>query len=171
MSSKGDVLRFILIVAAFAVTACDGEAVRLKSGSGLDEARAAIVARNFGEASELASEAVRSDPDNPATHYELARASALQGNEGQALSELGLAIDKGLADAPRALADPAFDNLRDSRSFAALEERASPRREPVSEPARKADADEPEREPAVEISSTDGRETIRAGDVVINDDF
>ena len=165
--NKGDVLRFILIVMALAVTACDVGGVRPKSGTVLDEARAAIVARNFGEATELASEAVRGNPDDPAAHYELARAQVLQGNEGSALVELGLAIDKGLADALQALADPAFDNLRGNRSFAQLEERASPRREPT----RQAVADEPEREPSVEISSTDGHDTVRAGDVVISDDF
>ena len=160
-------LRYLLVLAAVAVTACDADNLRHKSGSSLDEARAAIVARNFGEAEELASEAVNSDPDNPAGHYELARAEALLGNEGKAVAELRLAIDKGLADAPRALADAAFDNIRSGSDFAELEERASPRRVPL----RQAEADEPAHEPAVQISADNGHETVRADDVVINDDF
>ena len=165
-SRGGTELRYLMVLAALAVGACNAKKDPQKVGSALDEARAAIVARNFGQAEELASEAVNADPDNPATHYELARAEALEGNEAKALAELRLAIDKGLANAPRALDDPAFDSIRTGQAFAELQERSAPRREPT----RQAEADGRRREPAVQISSDGGHETVRAGDVVINDD-
>ncbi|GAA4019341.1 hypothetical protein GCM10022280_18950 [Sphingomonas swuensis] len=135
----------------------------------MNEARAAIVARNFGEAVLRASEAVDADPHDPAAHYELARAEALQGNEGRALQALRTAVDKGLADPSRALADPAFDQLQGNPEFAALEERASPMRQAT----RSAQSQRPEQpdEPAVEIRENGGREVIRAGDVVIDTDL
>lgn len=160
-------MRFIILCGSLALAACDpGETPRVSS-SPLDDARAAIVARNFGQAVQFASDAVDEHPQDPAAHYQLARAEALQGNEGRALSALGLAIDRGLSDASRALLDPAFDSIRDRQAFVDLEERASPRRAPRRNAARDVEPEQ-DREPAVEIRSEGGREVVRAGDVVID---
>lgn len=129
--------------------------------------RSAIVARNFGDAARRAKELTETSPGDAEAWLLLARAEALSDNEGAALDALNRAVGAGLAEPSRALADPAFDAIRDDDRFAAIEERANPstlttRARPVASPAVKK-----REQPEVEISD----DYIRAGDVVIKGDL
>lgn len=123
--------------------------------------RAAIANHNFGDALTLARQAAQATPVDPKAQYELARAEALSGNQGNALDALTAAINAGLADPAAALADPAFDALRGTERFVALTEKAQPS-SLTSRATLKAKAGD-----GVEIGS-DG---VRAGDVTIGGKF
>jgi len=143
---------------------------------GLAGVRAAIVARNFGEAVDLAAAEVKAHPKDPAAHFEQARAEALAGNEGRALDALDHAIALGLPDAARALEDPAFAQISGSDRFAVLLDRASPVAgdAPARAPTRTVVAGSPRGRAGdgVSIRETAGGGThIQAGDVVLDTDF
>lgn len=138
---------------------------------GLGAVRAAIIARNFGEAVELAAAEVKSHSKDPAAHFEQARAEALAGNEGHALDALDQAITLGLPDAARALDDPAFAQISGSERFAALIDRASP---VAGSGGTAIVAGNPRARAGdgVILRDTPGGGThIQAGDVVLDTDF
>lgn len=128
----------------------------------LTATRAAIVARNYGDAVQQARAAVAATPHDARAQFELARADALLGNQGEALGALEQAVTNGLADPATALADPAFDRLRDQPRFAALRDRALPGSTagPVLQAGTGNDG--------VSISGPPGHETIHAGDVALD---
>lgn len=130
----------------------------------LNAARASIVARNYGDAVQSARAAVAASPHDPRAQFELARAEALLGNQGNALTALEQAVTDGLADPATALADPAFDTIRDQPRFAALHDRALP----GSGPGSVLNAGGARG--GVSISGPPGHETIHAGDVTLNGD-
>ena len=164
---------FFLLAVGGLLSACSDTRTTGASAASdpLDQARAEIVARNYGSAAELAREATKAEPANPAAYLELARAEVLRGNHSAGLSALRTAIEKGLPDAARALEDPAFDSIREDREFALLVERASPRSGHSATAARSNREPAPRDEPEVEISTRNGEDYIRAGDVVIDGDF
>jgi hypothetical protein len=131
--------------------------------SPLTRARAGIVAHNYGEAAKAAHDAITAAPHDPRAQLELARAEALQGNEGNALSALEQAVTDGLASPGTALADPAFDQIRDTPRFVALQSRALPGAGAGPEQSPQAGAGND----GVSISGEPGHEVIRAGDVSI----
>ena len=88
--------------------------------------RSAIVAGNYAEAVGIAQKLASSTPKDPSVQFELARAQALQGNQGRALDAIEAAVNSGLGNAAQALADPAFDGVRGNDRFVALLNRASP---------------------------------------------
>lgn len=158
----------------FATTGCDKLAPTADSApKGLAGVRAALVARNFSEAVELAAAEVKAHPKDPAAHFERARAEALAGNEGRALDALDQAVSLGLPDAARALEDPAFARIGGSDRFAALVERASPVSD--ADPDEGIVASEPRRrgsDQSVAIREKPGGGThIQAGDVTLDTDF
>ncbi|MES3055059.1 hypothetical protein O6V14_05395 [Sphingomonas faeni] len=152
-----------------ALAGCGGSSVSSdgtaenKTGPSLERARAAIVARNFGDAVRLAHEAVTAAPRDPAAQYELARAEALAGNEGNALNALESAVAGGLSDVEGKLRDPAFDRVRQNGRFAALNARARPGAYRTDENRIAADG--------VVIEQRNGEDYIRAGDVSIGGNF
>ncbi|WP_404478567.1 TPR end-of-group domain-containing protein [Novosphingobium sp. BL-52-GroH] len=144
--------------------------------AGLAGVRAAIVARNFGEAVDLAAAEVKAHPKDAAARFEQARAEALAGNEGRALDALDQAIALGLPDAPRALEDPAFAQISGSDRFAALLDRANPvAGDAAGSAARTAIVAGSPRGRAgdgVSLREKPGGGThIQAGDVVLDTDF
>ena len=126
--------------------------------------RSAIIARNFGDAARRAKELTERSPEDAEAWLLLARAEALSDNEGAALDALDKAVRAGLADTDRALGDPAFDAIRDSDRFAAIEERANP-----AAHARRTAAPAVKKHEQPEVEMTD--DYIRAGDVVIKGDL
>ena len=111
----------LLLLAACGSQPGNGSDAR-STGDPLAAIRAAIVARNYGDAVQLAQQAVTAHPGDAAAQYQLARAEALTGNQGKALDALDAAVRAGLADPATALADPAFDIIRGGERFAAIEE-------------------------------------------------
>lgn len=182
-------MRFIILpaLAALALAGCDGmsedrttgdeisQADQAKTGlSGpeqLNAVRAAIIARNFGEAATLARAAVTNNPEDPEVQLLLARAEALLGNSGNALHALERAVTAGIAKPAEAILDSAFDSLRNDSRFAAIEA--------LVQPAAKVDAPMPPKRqsapvserPEVEIGTRNGKDYIRAGDIVIDGNF
>lgn len=149
------------------VFAPDGDA----APAGLAGVRAAIVAHNFGEAVDLAAAEVKSHPEDPAAHFEQARAEALAGNEGRALDALDKAITFGLPDVYRALSDPAFARISGSARFAALVDRASPAASSGEGPARTPSHRAGQNEGVAVREKPGGGTHIQAGDVVLDTDF
>ncbi len=136
------------------------------TADGPSAVRAAIVARNYGQAADLARARVERTPHDAAARFELARAESLLGNDGAALDALDAAVRGGLVDVAGALADPAFERLRASDRFAAIEARALPGRRAVQRLTAGEGRD------AVSITTdADGREMIRAGDVTLDGNF
>jgi DNA-binding SARP family transcriptional activator len=129
--------------------------------------RSAIIARNFGDAARRAKELTERSPEDAEAWLLLARAEALSDNEGAALDALDRAVRAGLADADRVLGDPAFDAIRDSHRFAAIEERANPAAHARQTHRTAAPAVKKHEQPEVEMTD----DYIRAGDVVIKGDL
>lgn len=166
-----------------ALTGCDGVGKNNQSGSvdqptgstsssaeRMNAIRAALVARNFGEAATLARSLVNDAPGDPEAQLLLARAEALLGNIGNAVESLDRAVTAGLANPVEALADPAFSSMRNDSRFVALSARVQPApmaNAPALPKQRATTTDRPE----VEISTRDGEDYIRAGDVVIDGNF
>lgn len=154
---------------ALLLAGCSGAQVRdVPTGDTLAAVRSAIVARNFGDAANSARSLVARQPTDGATNFELARAEALLGNQGAALDALETAVTAGLANVPTALADPAFSSLRDNDRFVALADRANPgsATEPAGEHLAAGNGAD-----RVEITTRNGRNIVRAGDVELNTDF
>lgn len=140
--------------------------------AGLAGVRAAIVARNFGEAVELAVAEVKAHPNDPSSFFEQARAEALAGNEGRALDALDRAITLGLPDAARALGDPAFEQISSSERFARLADRASPSTAGGGGTTITAGRRRDNPNDGVVLHEKPGGGThIQAGDVVLDTDF
>lgn len=142
-------------------------AVSTPSAGGLDAVRAAIVARNFGQAVELAQAEVDRNISDPDAYFELARAQALASNEGLALDALRKSIELGVSNAAQRLEDPAFEQMRNSERFAAIADIAYTKAEPSKgTTAKRAYSSD------VSISNKPGGGThIQAGDVVLDTDF
>lgn len=142
--------------------------------------RSAIAAGDYAEAVQRAQSWLRGHPRDAESWFELARAEALRGNNGNAQEALDKAVGTGLANARIALDDPAFTALRTTERFAALVERAAPAPPAApgaSPPARRAAA-----RGSAELSAGDaathvsireqgGHSVIRAGDVTLDTDF
>lgn len=92
----------------------------------LAEVRSAIVAHDYGAAVEQARELAIKHDDNAEVLFELARAEALLGNEGRALTALEKAIGAGLPGNGSTFRDPAFDEIRRTVRFTAIAGRANP---------------------------------------------
>jgi hypothetical protein len=157
----------ILLIMSATLTGCDKNDAK-SAQEGVAEVRAAIIAGNYGDAAGLARKDAEKWPKDPAIHYELARAEALAGNRGKALDAIEQAVKAGLADALRALEDPAFDAIRDDDRFAALVTRASPTSSSGSNANTLSAGTGTNR---VEIRDSAGGTHIQAGNVKLDTDF
>lgn len=141
-----------------------------QEGSGnntLAGARSAIVARNYGDAAQIARRLVTRAPRDAAANFELARAEALLGNNGSALDALEAAVNAGLANVPAALTDPAFSSIRTNDRFVILADRASPApADPTTQQISAGNGSD-----RVEIINSNGRSVVRAGDVELDGNF
>jgi hypothetical protein len=163
--------RYVVSLCALALASCGSAAGHDAKNGGknggsstdpLTAARAAIVARNYGDAVQSAKFAVAASPHDPRAQFELARSEVLLGNQGDALSALEQAVTDGLADPATAFADPAFDTIRDQPRFVALHDRALPGTgaAPTLQAGTGTDS--------VSISGNPGHEIIHAGDVTLD---
>lgn len=159
----------LLVLGGCDLSALPGGDAAGSGAKGLTAVRAAIISRNFGEAVELAAAEVKAHPNDPAAHFEQARAEALDGNEGRALDALDKAITLGLPSPARALEDPAFADIAGSDRFATLADRASPTA--GSHRTGAADGGGGQADAVVVRDKPGGGTHIRAGDVVLDTDF
>jgi hypothetical protein len=152
---------FVLAVFV-ALTGCAKRPADLPDG--LAGMRAAITAHNYAEASTLARAEANSHAKDPAAQFELARAEALQNNEGRALDALETAVALGLPDASRALDDAAFATLAATDRFATLRHRVAPSPTPAALAVSNGAG-------RVEIREEAGGTHIQAGDVHLDTNF
>jgi hypothetical protein len=164
--------KLLVFAALIALASCSGAS---KSGAPLSDVaptlagvRAAIVAGNYGEAAQIARNYIQISPKDPDGYYEDARAEALASNQSNALVALTKAVDYGLASPAQALADPAFDDVRDNDRFAALSARATPAPHNANLSGTLAAGSGADH---VEISEHSGGTQINAGDVKLNTNF
>lgn len=154
------------LLLAAALSACSQEKPPQPGAVSLSDVRAAIVARNFSEAADLARRAVAQSPKDPAAQFELARAEALIGNTGRALDALDAAVAAGLPNAAKALEDPALDAIRNDERFSEIARRASPgSADPADGDPRGSGGDD------VSIKNDSSGTHIKAGDVTLDTDF
>lgn len=130
--------------------------------------RSAIVAGNYAEAVDIARKLANTTPKDPAVQFELARAQALQGNQGRALDAIELAVKSGLGHASQALADPAFDGLRSNNRFISLLNQASPSAVGGGNPAVISAGNGADH---VEIKNGPSGTVVHAGDVSLDTKF
>ncbi len=138
----------------------------------LDAIKAALQARNLGVARDLSRQAQGEFPTDPEVHLARSRIEAEIGNAGDSAAAFLLALDNGLVDPAKALADPVFDPVRDGPAFEPVH-RAMADGEQLST-GRKSAA--PPRVTSrlkagdVEIVETESGASIRAGDVHLDAD-
>lgn len=165
------VREFFVVCALIALASCSSANKPSANSSGapasLPAVRAAIVAANYGEATQVAQAYIAANPKDPDGYFEDARAEALAGNQGRALDALGKAVDNGLANAAQALNDPAFGTISGDDRFAALVQRASPAPHSSDDSALSAGSGGDH----VQISRHGGGTQIQAGDVKLNSNF
>jgi len=168
--SGGAIMKYRYFCAVFAVALA---ACSAKDGAGsanknptIEDIRQAITARNFGDASKMAQGILAGHPKDASVLFELARAEALQGNQGRALDSLNSALEDGLANPAQALNDAAFDAVRSTDRFEALVKRASP--SPASDAATLSAGSGGDK---VELQQGNGHTHIRAGNVSLDTNF
>jgi len=96
---------------------------RVLEGMGItsaEQARQLLAQHEYGDAAMNLELAAILHPDRPRTHYELARARALNGERAAALAALQAAVTAGFKDAAQAEQEAAFARLRPEPSFQQL---------------------------------------------------
>lgn len=127
--------------------------------------KAALDAKNYGQAAELAKAAQASHPTDSQIFLLAATAEAHLGNAGNAATAFQHAIDNGLVDPMKELSDKAFDEVRGSEPFQRIRSRL------VTASAGKTyRARTPvDRIRAGDVEIVEGdHEHIRAGDIVLD---
>lgn len=148
---------FFLVVS---LQGCDFD--YFKSASDLkSEVNQALIAKNFSEAAKLAKRWIEKAPTDYEGHFSLAQASAQTGDKNAALVALEQAIKLGLKDDEQI---SKCANLEPIKSMTAYKDLMS-----ASFPGR-ASSDAPQSHSSdvgVSIQTGDGKQVVRAGDVVI----
>ena len=129
------------------------------------EIEKALTDRNFGLAAENAKAAQGAYPQSARVHLLAAMAEARLGNAGNAAAAFERSVDAGLEDAEQALANQAFDTVRNDPAFAPVRNRLRPSRTSAS-PTRSARDNV--RAGDVEIVEDESGTYVRAGDIVLD---
>lgn len=153
-------------------SACSREPIGREPSSATSESETAAVIekaltdRNFGLAAENARAAQVAYPHSARMHLLAGMAEARLGNAGSAAAAFTRAVDAGLEDPERALADPAFDTVRGDPAFASVHKRLRPN------PPRANRETPPSRDRVragdVEILEDESGTYVRAGDIVLD---
>lgn len=144
-----------------ALSACDmlANADKLKS-----DATAALTARNYSSAAQIAQKWAEKTPDHYEAFFVLAQAQAQAGDKNAALVALEQAIKKGLKDDAQIDGNANLDPIKDMSAYQSLMKASFPDRKPKQEEAQKP---EDKHDSEVSITEKDGQQVLRAGDVVI----
>jgi tetratricopeptide (TPR) repeat protein len=153
------------LVLAAALAGCDigplASAENLKS-----EARQTLEAKNFSDAADAARKYIDKAPEDYEGYYLLAQAKAQTGDKNAALVALEQAIKKGLKDDEQIEKNSNLDPIKSMVAYADLMKTSFPSRK-VPEVGVSGEADADEAAPTVSITESDGKQLLRAGDIVI----
>lgn len=150
-----------LLCLCLALSACDmlASADKLKS-----DATAALTARNYNSAAQIAQKWANKTPDHYEAFFVLAQAQTQAGDKNAALVALEQAIKKGLKDDAQIDGNANLDPIKDMSAYQSLMKASFPDRKPKQEEAQKPDD---KHGSEVSITEKDGQQILRAGDVVI----
>lgn len=150
-----------LLCLCLVVSACDmlASADKLKS-----DATAALTARNYSSAAQIAQKWTEKTPDHYEAFFVLAQAQAQAGDKNASIVALEQAIKKGLKDDAQIDGNANLDPIKDMSAFQSLMKASFPDRKPKQEEAQKPQA---QNDSEVSITEKDGQKVLRAGDVVI----
>jgi len=126
---------------------------------------AAFSQMNYGQAAVLASSGQQAFPGNARIHIAAAKAQARLGDAEASASALERARDAGMSSLAEALADPAFDHVRNHRAFARFHTSTRAASLPASTPRK---SESRIRAGDVEIIEGTGGDYVRAGDIVLD---
>lgn len=149
-----------MLCLCLALTACDliASADKLKS-----DATAALTARNYSSAAQIAQKWSEKTPDHYEAFFVLAQAQAQAGDRNAALVALEQAIKKGLKDDTQIDSNTNLDPIKEMSAYESLMKASFPDRK--QEEAQKPETQLSDSE--VSITEKDGQQILRAGDVVI----
>lgn len=150
-----------LLCLFLALSACDMlvSADKLKS-----DAAAALTARNYSSAAQIAQKWSEKTPDHYEAFFVLAQAQAQAGDKNAALVALEQAIKKGLKDDAQIDGNANLEPIKDMSAYQSLMKASFPDRKPKQEEAQKPQA---RHDSEVSITEKDGQQVLRASDVVI----
>lgn len=151
-----------MLCLCLALSACDliATADKLKS-----DATAALAARNYSSAAEIAQKWGEKAPDQYEAFFVLAQARSQAGDKNAALAALEQAIKKGLKDDVQIDSNTNLDPIKGMSAYESLMKASFPDRKPKQDEAQKSEEQHSDNE--VSITEKDGQQVLRAGDVVI----
>lgn len=146
----------LILCCALALSACDlfANAEKLKA-----ETSAALAARNFSSAAQSAEQWTQKAPEQYEAYFALAQAKAQAGDKNAALVALEQAIKKGLKDDVQIESNTNLDPIKSMVAYQDLMKTSFPGRV-----AKKAEAQD---NATVSITEENGKQVLRAGDVVL----
>jgi hypothetical protein len=150
-----------LLCLCVALGACDMFA---SAGSLKSDAAAALTARNYTNAAQIAQKWTEKAPGHYEAFFVLAQAQAQAGDKNAALAALEQAIKKGLKDDVHIDGNANLDPIKDMSAYQSLMKASFPDRKSKQEDAQKHEGTHGSE---VSISEKDGQQVLRAGDVVI----
>ncbi len=148
----------LVLCCGLALSACDlfANPEKLKA-----DTSAALTARNFSSAAQSAEQWTQKAPEQYEAYFALAQAKAQAGDKNAALVALEKAIKKGLKDDVQIESNTNLDPIKSMVAYQDLMKTNFPGRA-----AKKAQA--PDQDNAtVSITEEDGKQVLRAGDVVL----
>jgi hypothetical protein len=163
---SGRTVRFgaSVLCLCLALSACDmvASADKLKA-----DASAALTARNYSSAAQIAQKWSEKTPDHYEAFFVLAQAQAQAGDKNAALVALEQAIKKGLKDDAQIDSNTNLDPIKEMSAYASLMKASFPDRKTPQEEAEEAKPEDKDDDSEVSITEKDGQQVLRAGDVVI----
>ena len=172
-SKRGSSLFSLAFVAAFLTASLAGcEVDFLKNAESYKtDARQSIAAKNYSEAATLAQKLTEKAPADYEGYFLLAQAKAQVGDKNAALAALEQSIKKGLKDDEQIDKNVNLDPIKTMTAYKDLMVASFPSRKAALEPLVSATASATisgsESSSSVSIHQVDGKQVVRAGDVVI----
>ena len=155
---------FQLAFITLMMTACDASfltsAEKLKA-----QAKQTIEAKDFSQAASAAQKLIEKSPDDYEGFFLLAQAKAQTGDKNAAIGALEQALKKGLKDDQQIDANKNLEPIRNMSAYSDLMKATFPSRASLATaPGLSVQG---QAGAAVSITEVDGKQTIKAGDIVI----